>query len=181
MPGIEVILGKKGHFWLESSFTSLDEKYVLVVDPTFCTKVLMPRFLLPLLTRQDYSSEMARIYEDLLLEEHQGALYSRQHSTQAQPHTPEIGIVNPGFVEEKPRMVTLKEGGLLGIPGQARDRRMSTASMISAISRRSHVPKGDVKDDKAALKSALKDTSALGRTKMGMQRWQRNYRWHSMF
>ena len=33
MPGIEVILGKKGHFWLESSFTSLDEKYVLVVDP----------------------------------------------------------------------------------------------------------------------------------------------------
>jgi len=153
MPGIEVILGKKGHFWLESSFTSLDEK-----------------FLLPLLTRQDYSSEMARIYEDLLLEEHQGALYSRQHSTQAQPHTPEIGIVNPGFVEEKPKMVTLNTGGLLGIPGQARDRRMSTASMISAISRRSHVPKGDVKDDKAALKSALKDTSALGRTKMGMQR-----------
>lgn len=69
-------------------------------------------------------------------------------------------------------MVTLKTGGLLGIPGQARDRRMSTASMISAISRRSHVPKGDVKDDKAVLKSALKDTSALGRTKMGMQRWK---------
>lgn len=66
-------------------------------------------------------------------------------------------------------MVTMKPG-LLGIPETARDRRMSTASMISAISRRSQVPKGDVKDDKAALKSALKDTSALGRTKMGMQR-----------
>ena len=135
----------------------------------------MFRFLLPLLTRSDYSSDMARIYEALLLEEHHSALYSRQHSTQAQPHTPDhIGIVNPGFVEEeeKPRMVSLKTGGLLGIPGQARDRRMSTASMISAISRRSHVPKGDVKDDKAVLKSALKDTSALGRTKMGMQRWK---------
>ena len=136
----------------------------------------MFRFLLPLLTRSDYSSDMARIYEALLLEEHHSALYSRQHSTQAQPHTPEIGIVNPGFVEEeeKPRMVTMKPG-LLGIPGQARDRRMSTASMISAISRRSHVPKGDTKDDKAALKSALKDTSALGRTKMGMQRWEKYF------
>ena len=114
---------------------------------------------------------MARIYEALLLEEHHSALYQNQHSVQAQPRTPEIGILNPGFVdqEDKPKMVTMKPG-LLGIPETARDRRMSTASMISAISRRSQVPKGDVKDDKTALKSALKDTSALGRTKMGMQR-----------
>ena len=134
---------------------------------------MLTRYLLPLLTRRDYSSDMARIYEALLLEEHHSALYQHQHSIQAEPRTPEIGILNPGFVdqEEKPKMVTMKPG-LLGIP-EARDRRMSTASMISAISRRSHVPKGDVKDDKAALKSALKDTSALGRTKMGMQRWKK--------
>ena len=115
---------------------------------------------------------MTRIYEALLLEEHHSALYSQQQSVQAEPRTPEIGVLNPGFVtdqEEKPRMVTMKPG-LLGIPETGRDRRMSTASMISAISRRSHVPKGDVRDDKTALKSALKDTSALGRTKMGMQR-----------
>ena len=115
---------------------------------------------------------MTRIYEALLLEEHHNALYQQQHSIQAEPRTPEMGILNPGFAdqEEKPRMVTMKPG-LLGIPETARDRRMSTASMISAISRRSHAPKGDLKDDKTALKSALKDTSALGRTKMGMQRW----------
>ena len=172
MPGIEIILGQKGHFWLQSSFNSLDEKYVLV-DQGRCYPVLLPRFLLPLLTRRDYSSDMARIYEALLLEEHHSALYQHQHSVLAEPRTPEIGILNPGFVdqEEKPKMVTMKPG-LLGLPETARDRRMSTASMISAISRRSHVPKGDVKDDKAALKSALKDTSALGRTKMGMQRWK---------
>ena len=29
MPGIEIILGQKGHFWLQSNFSSLDEKYVL--------------------------------------------------------------------------------------------------------------------------------------------------------
>ena len=124
---------------------------------------------MPLLTRQDYSSDMARIYEALLLEEHNNALY--QQSLQGEPRTPEIGISNPGFLdEEKPTVVTTKLG-MLGIP-EARDRRMSTASMISAISRRSHVPRGDAKDDKTALKSALKDTSALGRTKMGMQRWK---------
>ena len=112
---------------------------------------------------------MARIYEALLLEEHNNALY--QQSLQGEPRTPEIGISNPGFLEEeKPTVVTTKLG-MLGIP-EARDRRMSTASMISAISRRSHVPRGDAKDDKTALKSALKDTSALGRTKMGMQRWK---------
>ena len=124
---------------------------------------------MPLLTRQDYSSDMTRIYEALLLEEHNNALY--QQSLQGEPRTPEIGISNPGFLEEeKPTVVTTKLG-MLGIP-EARDRRMSTASMISAISRRSHVPRGDAKDDKTALKSALKDTSALGRTKMGMQRWK---------
>ena len=29
MPGIEIILGQKGHFWLQSHFSSLDEKFVL--------------------------------------------------------------------------------------------------------------------------------------------------------
>ena len=26
MPGIEIILGQKGHFWLQSNFSSLDER-----------------------------------------------------------------------------------------------------------------------------------------------------------
>merc|ERR1719278_1267553 len=86
---------------------------------------------------------------------------------QAEPRSP--GVLNPGFEEEKPKVVKPGLLSSLSVP-DARNRRMSTASMISAISRRSQVPKGDVKDDKTVLKSALKDTSALGRTKMGMQR-----------
>ena len=149
----------------------------------FC---ISPRFLLPLLTRQDYSHDMARIYESLLLEEHHNGLY--RSSMQAEPRSPEIGVLNPGFEEEEPNVVKPSLLSSLSVPApkmvkpgllsslsvpDARNRRMSTASMISAISRRSQVPKGDVKDDKTVLKSALKDTSALGRTKMGMQRWRK--------
>ena len=149
----------------------------------FC---ISPRFLLPLLTRQDYSHDMARIYESLLLEEHHNGLY--RSSMQAEPRSPDIGVLNPVFEEEKPNVVKPSLLSSLSVPApkmvkpgllsslsvpDARNRRMSTASMISAISRRSQVPKGDVKDDKTVLKSALKDTSALGRTKMGMQRWRK--------
>ena len=38
MPGIEIILGQKGHFWLQSHFSSLDEKFVLeswVLSPKY--------------------------------------------------------------------------------------------------------------------------------------------------
>ena len=45
---------------------------------------------------------MARIYEALLLEEHHSALYQHQHSVLAEPRTPEIGILNPGFVDQAP-------------------------------------------------------------------------------
>ena len=148
MPGMEIILGHRGHFWLHSIFSGLDGQYIL-----------------PLLTRSDYSSDMARIYESLYLEDRRSEMYG---SKSLPP--PEGGATNPVFVLEgdgEARVDTpIKVPGLLGIP-EMRTRRNSTASRASA---RSFTSRKEIKDDKVALKTALRESSALGEVRIGMGR-----------
>ena len=42
MPGMEIILGQKGHFWLQSNFNSLDEKCVFDPRPLSNSKYFFP-------------------------------------------------------------------------------------------------------------------------------------------
>lgn len=148
MPGMEIILGHRGHFWLNSIFSGLDDQY-----------------LLPLLTRSDYSSDMARIYESLYLEDRRSEMYG---SKSLPP--PDMAVTNPAFVVDGDREarvdIPIKAPGLLGIP-EMRTRRNSTASRISS---RSFTSRKEIKDDKVALKTALRESSALGEVRIGMGR-----------
>jgi len=148
MPGLEIILGRNGKHYFRSLLNDFDENY------------MMKWF-----TRSDYASDMTKIFEELALEDHKLNLYGNYEIAK------QIGHSNPAFdndieaghLEEKlPEVNCLKrqesiskKPHLLGIP--ERNRRESTVSNISRMSMTSSASAYTRKEDKKALKHALKD------------------------
>jgi len=149
MPGLEIILGRNGKHYFRSLFNDFDEKY------------MMKWF-----TRRDYASDMTKIFEELALEDHKLNLYGNYeiakqigHSNPAFNNDIENGNLDDNVFELHPikRQESIsKKPHLLGIPG-SRIRRESTVSAISRMSLSSSASAYTRKEDKKALKHALKD------------------------
>ena len=148
MPGLEIILGRNGKHYFRSLFNDFDENY------------MMKWF-----TRSDYASDMTKIFEELALEDHKLNLYGNYeiakkigHSNPAYDNDMENGHLDDRISEVhhiKRQESISKKPHLLGVPVRAR--RESTVSNISRMSFSSSASAYTRKEDKKALKHALKD------------------------
>ena len=120
-------------------------------------------------TRNDFSPDMARIYEELCLQDHQarhdGGISNPAFSLE-EADAKQSKLSLPGLLQRKSSDVSMASPGLLVLPG-LHNRKMSSASMISGVSR---ISRREPKDDKTVLRSVLRQTSALGRVELGVGR-----------
>jgi len=144
MPGMEIILGRNGEHYFRSLLSDFDQNYMMKV-----------------FTRSDYASDMTKIFEVLALEDHKLNLYGNYeiakqigHSNAAYDEDFETVKIEENLPDIRRQSIS-KKSHLLGIP--ERSRRDSTVSNISRLSMRSSASAYTRKDDKKALKHALKD------------------------